>query len=322
VLAAGAEPRAYGAMLIDIASRTHRLPVAAAALADPPTDLERRILAMTTKLPRFRPLRAGAAVLCAAALVLVACDVDLLDPALRDATVGEVVNTAVLADSGMAAIAAQARYFVDGDEVALDEIRDLRVAEFAHVSVVQPTASATGTAEVRMTTAAAHAAAQAAEVRAVAAGETVQRGTAVRGVTVQRSTAVRGVTVERVASQRDTLRAVTVTGARRPIGQPVTTGVAVRGETRAVRIVPQSQALQAPRLLPQAEARRGLRIVPQAAALQSPLYVIDGVVVSAGAVNIGALDIESVEIIKGAAAAALYGTRAANGVIFITTKRH
>ena len=32
-------------------------------------------------------------------------------------------------------------------------------------------------------------------------------------------------------------------------------------------------------------------------------------------------DIESVEILKGAAAAAIYGARAANGVILITTKR-
>lgn len=51
-----------------------------------------------------------------------------------------------------------------------------------------------------------------------------------------------------------------------------------------------------------------------------PLYVIDGI---AGA-NIAMLnpsDIESIDILKDAASAAIYGSRAANGVILITTKR-
>ena len=57
----------------------------------------------------------------------------------------------------------------------------------------------------------------------------------------------------------------------------------------------------------------------------SPLYVVDGVFLnSTQAVttqDIEALDIESIEVIKGAAAAALYGSRAAGGVISITTAR-
>ena len=51
-----------------------------------------------------------------------------------------------------------------------------------------------------------------------------------------------------------------------------------------------------------------------------PLYVIDGV--PAGGLNsINPNDIESVEVLKDASAAAIYGSRAANGVILITTKR-
>ncbi len=55
----------------------------------------------------------------------------------------------------------------------------------------------------------------------------------------------------------------------------------------------------------------------------SPLIVIDGVIQSEGASlsDVGALDIDHVEIVKGAAAASLYGSRAQNGVIEITTKR-
>jgi TonB-linked SusC/RagA family outer membrane protein len=54
---------------------------------------------------------------------------------------------------------------------------------------------------------------------------------------------------------------------------------------------------------------------------QEPLYIVDGVILGSSLSDIGSLDIESIEIVKGAAAASLYGSRAANGVIQITTKR-
>jgi TonB-linked SusC/RagA family outer membrane protein len=57
----------------------------------------------------------------------------------------------------------------------------------------------------------------------------------------------------------------------------------------------------------------------------SPLIVVDGVILSqsfgASSADLSALDIESYEVIKGAAAASLYGSRAANGVIQIRTRR-
>ncbi len=53
----------------------------------------------------------------------------------------------------------------------------------------------------------------------------------------------------------------------------------------------------------------------------SPLYIVDGVILGANQVDIDALDLESIEIVKGPAAASLYGSRAANGVIQIRTKR-
>lgn len=49
--------------------------------------------------------------------------------------------------------------------------------------------------------------------------------------------------------------------------------------------------------------------------------VIDGVIQASDAQDLEALDIESIEVLKGAAAAELYGERGANGVIQITTKR-
>jgi len=52
----------------------------------------------------------------------------------------------------------------------------------------------------------------------------------------------------------------------------------------------------------------------------SPLYVIDGLISSGGIRDLNVNDIESVQILKDASAAAIYGNRAANGVIIITTK--
>ena len=52
----------------------------------------------------------------------------------------------------------------------------------------------------------------------------------------------------------------------------------------------------------------------------APLYVIDGV--AGGSLNsLNPSDIESIDILKDAASAAIYGARAANGVVLVTTKR-
>lgn len=52
----------------------------------------------------------------------------------------------------------------------------------------------------------------------------------------------------------------------------------------------------------------------------NPLFVIDGVP-AGGLNNIDPKDIESLEVLKDASAAAIYGSRAANGVVLITTKK-
>ncbi|MGI4728416.1 MAG: SusC/RagA family TonB-linked outer membrane protein [Janthinobacterium lividum] len=52
-----------------------------------------------------------------------------------------------------------------------------------------------------------------------------------------------------------------------------------------------------------------------------PLYVVDGYPISGGLNQINPNDIASIDILKDASATAIYGTRAANGVVIITTKR-
>lgn len=53
----------------------------------------------------------------------------------------------------------------------------------------------------------------------------------------------------------------------------------------------------------------------------SPLYVVDGVPFDGNMAELNSNDIESMSILKDAASAALYGNRAANGVVLITTKK-
>lgn len=84
---------------------------------------------------------------------------------------------------------------------------------------------------------------------------------------------------------------------------------------------------------PGAAASINIRGMGSFNASNSPLYVIDGVPVISGSINsissdagldimstINSSDIENITIIKDAAAASLYGSRAANGVVLITTK--
>ncbi|HRE67306.1 MAG TPA: SusC/RagA family TonB-linked outer membrane protein [Cyclobacteriaceae bacterium] len=56
-------------------------------------------------------------------------------------------------------------------------------------------------------------------------------------------------------------------------------------------------------------------------ASNSPLYVVDGVPYNESIANLNPADIESMTILKDAASTSLYGARAANGVVMITTKK-
>ncbi len=57
-------------------------------------------------------------------------------------------------------------------------------------------------------------------------------------------------------------------------------------------------------------------------ASNEPLYVVDGVPLSSGGIeSLNSRDIESIDILKDASSTAIYGSRGANGVVLITTKR-
>ncbi len=66
---------------------------------------------------------------------------------------------------------------------------------------------------------------------------------------------------------------------------------------------------------------RGVTSINASGRSQDPLYIVDGVILSGAMIDLDALDIESIEVVKGAAAASLYGSRAGSGVVQIRTKR-
>ncbi len=63
---------------------------------------------------------------------------------------------------------------------------------------------------------------------------------------------------------------------------------------------------------------RGINAITQGT---GPIYVVDGVVVTYDLREINPNDVESIDVLKDASAAAIYGSRASEGVVIITTKK-
>ncbi len=91
-------------------------------------------------------------------------------------------------------------------------------------------------------------------------------------------------------------------------------GTALRSKVPGVTIVKASGD-------PSAAAQIRLRGSTSLGDDQSPLIIVDGVITDGSLADINMQDVESVEIVKGAAGASLYGSLAGNGVIQIITKR-
>ena len=72
---------------------------------------------------------------------------------------------------------------------------------------------------------------------------------------------------------------------------------------------------------PGSEPRIQIRGISSMSGKTTPLYIVDGMPYDGSLNNINPSDIESMTVLKDAAASSLYGSRAANGVIVITTKK-
>ena len=87
--------------------------------------------------------------------------------------------------------------------------------------------------------------------------------------------------------------------------QGAMTGLTVSNETSEVGVTPSIRV-------------RGTGSI---SADSEPLVIIDGFPVSGGLSSINAADVKSIEILKDAASAAIYGSRSSNGVVLVTTKK-
>ena len=89
---------------------------------------------------------------------------------------------------------------------------------------------------------------------------------------------------------------------------------ALRGNAAGVQVVQTSGA-------PGAETTIRIRGNNSIQGNNSPLYVVDGLPIQGGLNNLNPNSIESMEVLKDASATAIYGARAANGVVIVTTKQ-
>jgi TonB-linked SusC/RagA family outer membrane protein len=122
----------------------------------------------------------------------------------------------------------------------------------------------------------------------------------VTGVTEARTRAMVPFTVARVG--------------REEMPVPSTNAVAaIQGKIAGATVIPGSQ--------PGSGVSIMLRTPTSINRENAPLLVVDGVILAASSADISTLDIESIEVVKGAAAASLYGSRASAGVVQIRTTR-
>ena len=94
---------------------------------------------------------------------------------------------------------------------------------------------------------------------------------------------------------------------------PTNIGQALQGAAAGVMVTQQDGA-------PDANAAIRIRGVGTINGDANPLYVVDGIQVGTSASFVNPADIERIEILKDASAAAIYGSAGANGVVMITTK--
>lgn len=98
--------------------------------------------------------------------------------------------------------------------------------------------------------------------------------------------------------------------------QPVlNASAALQGRIAGVSVTQSSGA-------PGAQAKIRIRGANSVSAANEPLYVVDGIALgSLGLQDININDIESMDVLKDASATAVYGSRGANGVVIITTRK-
>ncbi len=115
--------------------------------------------------------------------------------------------------------------------------------------------------------------------------------------------------------RRDLTSAISSVSAEQIREMPVTNiNMALQGRVPGLQIVSGGNE-------PGAGTRARIRGINSINVENGPLYVIDGVITTGDIREVNPEDIESIDVLKDASAASIYGARAAEGVIIITTKR-
>ncbi len=138
IMRSGVTPRSYGALLIELAGRcSSGMRIGAPALADGSSHLERRLIAMTPRRPKFARTAACALAVCSVALVALACDAKL-------PTSEEVSSMNVSAAEGAAKRVAllgagdsSVTYTIDGRKATAEEAHALAADQIASIEVMK-----------------------------------------------------------------------------------------------------------------------------------------------------------------------------------------
>ena len=148
VLRRGASRGSYGRLLLDLAGRRGAPLLAAPALMDSPTHLERRIDAMTTKLPRFSVARSAAFGGLAALALLAACETKMpTAPEIEKMDVAAAekrVNATGLIALGEGA---NTTYTLDGVHITTEQARALDPKQIGSIEI-QKTEARSGDGQV------------------------------------------------------------------------------------------------------------------------------------------------------------------------------
>lgn len=294
VLRHGVRPQEYGAVLIDIAGRRPGLSMGAPALAGSPSILERRLRAMTMRLPRYARLRASLFGVLATAALASACETPL--PSSAEIETMDVADVEARAGELALSSGGTTTYFVDGKQVTAEEARAVGGDRIERIEVTRAAMAASRTPG----------GAGRIEIFSVTPADSSGRQTRYQA-TAEAAGPTR-VFVDELAPSVVT----TTTGTRLSTRTAEAEGTTVRVSGQNSRLETTGSA-----------DGTSHRVTVRGTGSFDGLLLIDGVETPASAMT--SLDphtIESVEVLKGEAAARAYSDpRAANGVIRVTTKR-
>lgn len=134
VLRRGVEVQSYGTLLIEVAANAPRLRFGVAALANSPSHLHQRIVAMQHRVPKFARVRAGVATLFAAGALLVACQAEV--PTAAEIDRMDVASAEMRARAmGSIAQGDSVTYIVEGNRVSKEDAYKLRAGDIASINV-------------------------------------------------------------------------------------------------------------------------------------------------------------------------------------------